>query len=64
MTKRKRPSRREQAGWSEVRNKTQGAKPPGFVPNRSEASRCEQARRDKEEASEPLRTARMDRSEG
>ncbi len=58
-------SRREQRGWSGARGKAQ---PPqsggGFCPSRSEAARREQAKRRCENAFEPSRTARMERSEG
>ncbi len=65
MTTEKRPSRCEQPGWTGVRDNHEGqAKPAMVVPNRREAGRREQARRDNGEASEPLRTARVDWSEG
>ena len=50
----KRPSRCEQPGWTGARdNHTRQAQPAMVVPSRKEAGRREQARRDKEEASEP-----------
>ena len=50
MTMKKRPSRREQAGWTGARdNHTRQAQPAMVVPSRKEASRREQARRDNKE---------------
>ena len=50
----KRPSRREQPGWTGAKGKAQGGRSPaGFALSRREAGRREQARRDNAEASEP-----------